>query len=47
MTHILISWFKESIERRKISHLEENVENADQHKAVLSKTMTTQEYCVK
>ena len=44
-------WFKtkntESIERRKISFPKETVENADLHKAVLNKTMTTQEKCVK
>ena len=43
MTHILMSWFKESTERRKTSFLKETVENADLEKAVLSKTMTTQE----
>ena len=43
MTHILMSWFKESIERRKTSFLKETVENADLYKAVLMKTMTTQE----
>ena len=43
MTHILISWFKESKERWKTSFLKETVENADLHKAVLKKTMTTQE----
>ena len=42
MTHILMSWFKESTERRKTSFLKESVENADLHKAVLKKTMTTQ-----
>ena len=47
MTHILISWFKERTERRKTSFLKETVENADLHKAVLKKTMTAQEYCVK
>ena len=36
-------WFKESTERRKTSFLKETVENA----AVLKKTMTTQEQCVK
>ena len=36
-------WFKESTEKRKTSFLNETVENADLHKAVLSKTMTTQE----
>ena len=41
--HILMSWFKESTERRKTSFLEETEENADLHKAVLNKTMTTQE----
>ena len=43
MTTILMSWFKESTERRKTGVLEETVENADQHKAVLKKTMATQE----
>ena len=47
MTHILISWFKESAERRKTSFLQETVENADLHKAVLNKTMDTQEQCIK
>ena len=47
MTQILMSWFKESTERqKKTSFLKETVENADVHKAVLKKTMTTQEYCV-
>ena len=41
MSHILMSWFKESTERQK-TFLKENVENADLHKAVLKKTMTTQ-----
>ena len=41
MTHILMSWFKESTERQKTSFLKETVENADLHKAVLKKTMTT------
>ena len=43
MTHILMSWFKESTERRKTSFLKETVENADLEKAVLNKTMNTQE----
>ena len=43
MTHNLMPWFKESTEKRKTSFLKETVENADLHKAVLSKTMTTQE----
>ena len=47
MTHILMSWFKESTERRKTSFLKESVENADLHKTVLKKKMTTQEECVK
>ena len=47
MTHILMSWFKESTERRTTSFLKETVENADLHKAVLNKTMTLQELCVK
>ena len=47
MTHILMSWFKESTERRKTRFVKETLENVDLHKAVLNKTMTTQEYCVK
>ena len=47
MTHILMSWFKESAERRKTSFLQETVENADLNKAVLNKTMDTQEQCIK
>ena len=47
MTHIWMSWFKEGIEKRKTSFLEETVENADLHKAVSNKTMTIQEQCVK
>ena len=43
MTHILMSSFKESPERRKTSFLKETVENADLRKAVLKKTITTQE----
>ena len=43
MTHILMSWFKESTERRKTNFLKETVENADLNKAVLNKTMVTQE----
>ena len=43
MTHILMSWFKESIERGKASFLKETLKNADLHKAALKKTMTTQE----
>ena len=46
MTQILMSWFKESTERPKTSFLNETVENADLHKAVLNKAMTTKEYCV-
>ena len=46
MTPILMSWFKEKTERRKTNLLKETVENADLHKAVLNKTMTTQELCV-
>ena len=46
MTPILMSWFKEKTERRKTNFLKETVENADLHKAVLNKTMTTQELCV-
>ena len=41
------TWFKtkntERTERRKTSFPKETVENADLHKAMLSKTMTTQE----
>ena len=47
ITHILMSWFKESTERWKTSFLKETVENADLHKAVLKKTMTTQEFRIK
>ena len=43
MTHILMPSFKESTERRKTSFLKETVENADLYKAVLNKTMNTQE----
>ena len=42
-TRILMSWFKEKTERRKTSFLEETVESADLHKAVLKKLITTQE----
>ena len=42
MTHILMSWFKESMERQKTSFPKETVENADLDKAILKKTMTTQ-----
>ena len=38
-----MSWFKDSAERRKPSFLKETVEDADLHKSVLNKTMTTQE----
>ena len=47
MAQILMSCFKESTERRKTRFVKETVENADLHKAVVNKTMTTQEYCVK
>ena len=47
MTHILMSWFKESTERRKTRIVKETEENEDLHKVVLNKTMTTQGYCVK
>ena len=49
-TDILMSWFKtfdskqktqKSTERLKTSFPKETVENADLHKAVLRKTMTT------
>ena len=42
-----MSWFEESTERRKTRFVKETVENADLRKAVLNKTGTTQEYCVK
>ena len=45
MTHILMSWFKESTEKKQTNFLKETVENADLHKAVLNKTMTTHKYC--
>ena len=51
ITHILMSCFKtkntESTERRKTTFPKETVENADTHKAVLNKTMTTQKWCEK
>ena len=47
MTYILMLWFKENTERGITSFLKETVENADLYKAVLKKTMTTQENCVK
>ena len=47
MPHVSISRFKENTERQKTNFLKETVENADLHKAVLKKTMTTQEQCVK
>ena len=43
MTHSLMSWFKESTERWETSFLKETAENVDLQKAVLKKTMTTQE----
>ena len=43
MAHILMSWFKESIEKQKTSFVKETIENADLHKAVSNKTMTIQE----
>ena len=43
MTHVLMSWFKESTERGKTTFLKETVENADLHKAVSKKTMTTEQ----
>ena len=43
MTHLSMFWFKQSTESRKTSFLKETVENAEPHKAVLNKTMTTQE----
>ena len=47
MTHILMSWFNETKETGKTNFLKETVENADLNKAVLNKTITTQEKCVK
>ena len=41
--HSMMSWFRESTERRKTSFLKETVENVDLHKAVLNKTLTLQE----
>ena len=38
MTHILMSWFKETTETGKTNFLKETEENADLHKAVLNKT---------
>ena len=43
MIHISKTWFKESTERRKPRFLKETGENADLYKAVLNKTLTTQE----
>ena len=43
MTHILMFWFKEITERQKTSFLKETVENADRHKTILKKIMTTQQ----
>ena len=43
MTHIIMSWFKESTERRKLGFLKETVENANLHKVALNKAMATQE----
>ena len=37
---------RKHIKTKKTSFLKETVENADLHKVVLDKTMTTQEYCV-
>ena len=47
MMHILMSRFKEGTEKWKGSFLKETLENADLHKAILNKTMTTQERYVK
>ena len=47
MTYILMSWFKEDTKKWKTSFLKETVENADLYKAVLKKTITAQEKCVK
>ena len=41
MTHILMSRFKENTARQKTCFLKEPIENADLHKAILNKTMTT------
>ena len=43
MMHISKTWFKESTERRKPRFVKETGENADLCKAVLNKTLTTQE----
>ena len=43
MVHISKTCFKESTERRKPRFLKETGENADLYKAVLNKTLTTQE----
>ena len=52
ITHMLMSWFEtfdskqkntKSTERWKTSFSKETVENADLHKAILNKTMTTYE----
>ena len=47
MIHILMSWFKESKEKRKTKKKrkkpKETVENGGLHKAVSKETMTTQE----
>ena len=42
MTHIIMSWFKESTERWKTSFLKETAENGGLHKAVVNITMTAQ-----
>ena len=42
MTHNLMSWFKESTERRKTSFLKQTLQSADLDKVVLNKTMNTQ-----
>ena len=42
-----MSWFKENTKRGKTNFLKETVEYADLHKAVLKRTMTTQQQCVK
>ena len=47
MAHILMSWLQEGTEKWKTSFLKETAENADLHKAIFKKTMTTQEKCVK
>ena len=42
-----IKWEQTGTEKWKTSFLKETVENADLHKTVLKKTISTQEKCVK